>query len=50
MKYVCLSPLNSKSAAIACAPKGTPAAYKLIDGLKGLKELPFDLTLKKTEI
>lgn len=41
-----LSPLNSKSVAVACAPEDTPASYELISKLERLTALPFDLVLK----
>lgn len=41
-----LSPLNSKSVAVACAPDGTPASYTLAAQMEGLTALPFDLALK----
>ncbi|WP_151088467.1 imm11 family protein [Hymenobacter baengnokdamensis] len=41
-----LSPLDSKSVAVACPPVDTPASYKLIDQLDGLTTLPFDLVLQ----
>jgi hypothetical protein len=46
MSHFALSPLNRKSAAVACAPEETPPAYTLIDSLIGVNSLPFDLTLK----
>jgi hypothetical protein len=41
-----LSPLASKSVAVACAPEDTPASYMLAPQLSGLSSLPFELVLK----
>jgi len=41
-----LSPLASKSVAVACAPEDTPVSYLLVSQLTGLSSLPFELVLK----
>lgn len=41
-----LSPLASKSVAVACAPEGTPASYMLVPQLTELSSLPSELVLK----
>ena len=45
MTHFFLSPRNSRSVAVACAPDN-PAAYTLIPKLANKNRIPFDLTLK----